>query len=194
MKAADPAIKIFVFDECTFYKEAYEALCGGRLDITGKDKAGNWIIDGFTFHNYPNGRDFNRDDVVFKGPYNIRSQVIQLKEMMEECKPKTWPYRRCRFTLGAYRGECNLYQSGQGDCRHWQSFFLGGQFIAEIYGIGLEYGAFTVNPWCLSETDRVSTDFGFLGLPFRILSPFKLLPYAAYGIAHEGNFLPSASS
>ena len=42
--------------------------------------------------------------------------------------------------------------------------FLGGQFIAEIYGIGLEFGAFTVDPWCISETDRVSTDFGFLGL------------------------------
>ena len=58
MKAADPAIKIFVFDACTFYKEAYDALCGGRLDITGKDEEGNWIIDGFTFHNYPNGREF----------------------------------------------------------------------------------------------------------------------------------------
>ncbi len=33
--------------------------------------------------------------------------------------------------------------------------FLAGQFIAEIYGIGMEYGAFTVNPWCISETDRI---------------------------------------
>jgi hypothetical protein len=54
MKAADPTIKIFVFDECSLFKEDYEALCGGQLDITGKDEKGNWLIDGFTFHRYPN--------------------------------------------------------------------------------------------------------------------------------------------
>jgi hypothetical protein len=43
--------------------------------------------------------------------------------------------------------------------------FLGGQFMAEIYGIGMQFGAFSVNPWCISETDAVSTDFGYLGLP-----------------------------
>lgn len=67
MKAADPTIKILVFDACTFYEEEYAALCGGRLDITGKDKNGNWMIDGFTFHNYPNGREFERHNVVFSG-------------------------------------------------------------------------------------------------------------------------------
>ena len=39
------------------------------------------------------------------------------------------------------------------------------QFVAEVFGIGLEYGALTVAPWCLNETDAVKTDFGFLGLP-----------------------------
>ena len=43
--------------------------------------------------------------------------------------------------------------------------FLGGQFMAEVYGIGMQFGAFSVNPWCISETDAVSTDFGYLGLP-----------------------------
>ena len=43
--------------------------------------------------------------------------------------------------------------------------FLGGQFMAEVFGIGMQYGAFSINPWCISETDAVSTDFGYLGLP-----------------------------
>jgi hypothetical protein len=43
--------------------------------------------------------------------------------------------------------------------------FLGGQFLAEIFGIGLEYGALTVAPRCIDEPDNVKTDFGFLGLP-----------------------------
>ena len=66
MKAADPTIKIFVFDECSLFTEDYAALCGGQLDITGKDEKGNWLIDGFTFHRYPNTRqDYTRDNVVF---------------------------------------------------------------------------------------------------------------------------------
>ena len=43
--------------------------------------------------------------------------------------------------------------------------FLGGQFIAEVFGIGMELGAFTIAPWCISETDHAATDFGYLGLP-----------------------------
>jgi len=37
--------------------------------------------------------------------------------------------------------------------------------MAEIYGIGMQLGAFSVNPWCINETDAVSSDFGYLGLP-----------------------------
>jgi len=29
----------------------------------------------------------------------------------------------------------------------------------------MELGAFTVAPWCISETDHAETDFGYLGLP-----------------------------
>jgi len=53
MKAADPTIKILVFDECELRTAAYEALCGGRLDVTGQSPDGMWMVDGFTFHRYP---------------------------------------------------------------------------------------------------------------------------------------------
>jgi hypothetical protein len=43
--------------------------------------------------------------------------------------------------------------------------FLGGQFIAEVIGYGMQYGAFTMAPWCINETDVVATDFGYIGLP-----------------------------
>ncbi len=194
MKAADPGIKIFVFDACTFYAGAYGALCGGRLDITGRDKNGNWIIDGFAFHNYPNGQEYNRDNVVFSGPHNIRSQVIQLKEMIAEANRKhsrtgdaalLWGLTEVNVT---YRNP-NREIGGIGN-----PSFLGGQFIAEIYGIGLEYGAFTVAPWCLSETDRVETDFGFLGLPSEFYPRSSFYHTQMMATHMKGSFLPSASS
>ena len=72
MKKADPTIAIFVFDECEMRAPAFEALCGGTLDITGKNPDGTWIVDGFTFHRYPFGKEFTRDDVVVRGAADIR--------------------------------------------------------------------------------------------------------------------------
>jgi hypothetical protein len=88
MKKVDPTIKIFVFDECELREEAYRALCGGRLDIAGLKENGAWLIDGFNFHRYPNGREFGRDNVVFSGPENILKQSILLTQIMDEADKK----------------------------------------------------------------------------------------------------------
>jgi len=194
MKAADPTIKIFVFDACTFYKEAYGVLCGGRLDITGRDNNGNWLIDGFTFHNYPNGRVFDRDDVVFGGPFKIRSQVIQLKEMMEEADRKHGRTGDAKLRWGLTEVNVTYVNPDREITGIGNASFLGGQFIAEMYGIGIEYGAFTVDPWCLSETDRVQTDFGFLGLPSEFYPRSSYYHTQMMASHMKGSFLPSASS
>ncbi|MBK6281368.1 MAG: hypothetical protein IPF54_00705 [Draconibacterium sp.] len=165
MKAADPTIKILVFDACTFYEEEYAALCGGRLDITGKDKNGNWMIDGFTFHNYPNGREFERHNVVFSGPKSIERQVQLLVEMMESANKKHGRTGKEELVWGPTETNVTYANPNREISGYGNPSFLGGQFIAEMYGIGMKYGAFTVNPWCISETDRISSDFGYIGLP-----------------------------
>jgi len=194
MKKADPDIKILVFDECTFYQEPYEALCGGRLDITGRDKNGNWMIDGFTFHNYPNGRDFDRDDVVFKGPYNIRQQVKQLIGMMERANAKHHRTGEDRLLWGLTEVNVTYANPDREISGTGNPSFLGGQFIAEIYGIGLEYGAFTVCPWCISETDRINTDFGYLGLPSDFYPRSSYYHTQMMALHMTGEFLPSFTS
>jgi hypothetical protein len=165
MKKVDPTIKIFVFDECELREAPYRDLCGGKLDITGLKENGAWVIDGFNFHKYPNGREFSRDDVVFTGPETILKQTKLLKQIMEEADQKNnrtgeaklmWALTEVNVTYANPDREI----SGIGN-----PSFLGGQFMAEIYGYGMQYGAFSVNPWCISETDAVSTDFGYLGLP-----------------------------
>ncbi len=194
MKAADPTIKIFVFDACTFYKTAYGALCGGRLDLTGKDENGNWIIDGFSFHNYPNGKKFDRDDVVFTGPNSIRSQVLQLVEMMDNANMKHGRTGDAALLWGLTEVNVTYINPDREIAGIGNTSFLGGQFIAEIYGIGLEYGAFTVDPWCISETDRVATDFGFLGLPSEFYPRSSFYHTQMMASHMKGSFLQSASS
>jgi hypothetical protein len=194
MKRVDPTIKIFVFDECELRESAYADLCGGRLDITGLKENGSWLIDGFSFHKYPMGREFNRDDVLFKGPEIIRSQVNMLVEMMKRANKKhkrtgdavlMWALTEVNVTYANPNREISGYGNPS---------FLGGQFIAEIFGIGIEYGAFTVNPWCISETDAVSTDFGYIGMPreFYPRSSYYHMQMMAQNVT--GRFLPTFSN
>ena len=165
MKKVDPTITLFVFDECELREEAYRDLCGGRLDIAGLKENGVWLIDGFTFHKYPNGRDFNRDNVVFSGPETILNQTILLKQIMEEADLKHNRTGDAKLKWGLTEVNVTYANPDREISGYGNPSFLGGQFIAEIYGIGMQYGAFSVNPWCISETDAVNTDFGYLGLP-----------------------------
>jgi hypothetical protein len=165
MKEADPTIRIFVFDECEMRAAAFEALCGGRLDVTGIRVNGAWLVDGFTFHRYPNGEDFTRADVVLRSAADIRRQAEDLVAMMEKADRKHG--RTAGASLQWGLTEVNVtYRNPDRDVDGFgNTSFLGGQFLAEVFGIGMELGAFTVAPWCISETDRVETDFGYLGLP-----------------------------
>jgi len=194
MKAADPTIKIFVFDACTFYEDAHAALCGGRLDITGKDKNGNWMIDGFAFHNYPNGRDFDRQNVIFSGPSSIAQQAIRLVEMIEIANKKHGRTDDEKLLWGLTEVNVTYINPDREISGYGNPSFLAGQFIAEIYGIGMEYGAFTVNPWCISETDRIRTDFGYLGLPSEFYPRSSYYHTQMMALNMKGEFLPTQSN
>ncbi len=195
MKAIDPSIKIFVFDECTLFEEPHQRIVGGDLDLTGKDPAGNWLIDGITFHRYPNTRsDFDRDDVVFNGPRDIRRQIEQLKGMIELANKKHGRTGDACLSWGLTEFNVTTSNPDREIAGVGNTSFLAGQFFAEIYGLGMEYGAFTMAPWCINETDRLSTDFGFLGLPpeFHPRSSFYHTQMMVSRM--RGKFLPTTSS
>ena len=194
IKAADPTAKVFVFDACTFYVEAHAALCGGRLDVTGKDKNGHWMIDGFAFHNYPNAAEFEREDVVFSGPFKIAEQARQLVEMMKTANKKHGRTGDARLMWGLTEVNVTYINPDREITGIGNPSFLGGQFIAEMYGIGMEYGAFTVAPWCISETDRVRTDFGYLGLPSEFYPRSSYYHTQMMALNMKGTFLPTQSS
>jgi hypothetical protein len=194
MKAADPTIKIFVFDECTMMKSAYEALCGGRLDVTGKDANGNWMIDGFSFHNYPNGAKFDRADVVFSGPYKIREQIIDLVAMMELANKKHNRTGNDELLWALTEVNVTYVNPDREIAGFGNPSFLGGQFIAEIFGMGMQYGSFSVDPWCINEVDNVNTDFGYLGMPSEFYPRSAYYHTQMMALNMKGEFLPSTSS
>ena len=195
MKDADPTINIFVFDECSLFEQPHRRVVGGDLDLTGKDENGNWMIDGITFHRYPNTRaDFDREDVVFGGPRDIRRQIELLQGMLEQANKKHGRTGDATLRWGLTEFNVTTSNPDREIAGIGNTSFLAGQFIAEIYGLGMEYGAFTMAPWCINETDLVRTDFGYLGLPpeFHPRSSYYHTQMMAENM--KGEFLPTKSS
>ncbi|EDY83909.1 hypothetical protein VDG1235_3536 [Verrucomicrobiia bacterium DG1235] len=88
MRAADPSITILISDEAWLREPVYAALCGGDLDMTGRDAEGRWLVDGFSFHSYPNGVEYDREDVVHGSAAAIRRDVQKLVALMEAADAK----------------------------------------------------------------------------------------------------------
>ena len=194
MRKVDPTIRIFVFDECEMRAAAFEALCGGKLDITGKNPDGTWIIDGFTFHRYPNGVAFTRDDVIVKGPADIRQSAAALVAMMQRADQKHGRAGDASLQWGLTELNVTFANPDRRVDGIGNPSFVGGQFVAETFGLGMEYGAFTVAPWCISETDHAETDFGYLGLPpeFHPRSSYYHMQMMSRHMG--GSWLPSRTS
>jgi hypothetical protein len=202
MKDADPSIKILVFD-CEglpvdntekFNYEAFEALCGGRLDITGKDKKGRWMVDGITFHSYPNNKNYTRDHVIFNSTYMIRQSVDMLHELIEKAEKKHGRTGESRLLWGLTEINVTAGNPEREVAGIGCPSFLGGQFIAEMYGIGMKNGAFTVSPWCISETDRVRTDFGYIGLPTDFYPRSSYYHTQMMALNMKGEYFPTESN
>jgi hypothetical protein len=194
MKKADPTIAIFVFDECEMRAPAFEALCGGALDITGKSPDGTWIVDGFTFHRYPFGKGFTRDDVVVRGAADIRQAAVALVAMMARADQKHGRTGDARLKWGLTEVNVTWANPDRRIEGSGNPSFLGGQFLAEVFGVGMELGAFTIAPWCISETDHAETDFGYLGLPpeFHPRSSYYHMQLMARHM--KGSFVPSRTN
>ncbi len=195
MKLVDPGIKIFVADCASYYDEVYEALLFREGDVAGRDEHGNWYIDGINFHNYPNADVYGRSDVIFNSVSKIRGMILRMQEDLEMANKKhqrigadklTWALTEFNIT---YRNPEDLSIEGIA-----VPSFINGQFWAEIFFMGMEYEAFTITPWCIQESDRAQTYFGYIGAPpdFTLHSTFHHMEILSKYM--KGNYIKMQSS
>lgn len=167
MKLADPTIKIQVPDLAAYFNEAYEPLLlDDKLSIAGRDENGNWYADAINFHNYPNAKDYDRSDVIFYSVTKMRGMILDLLEDMEAANKKydrvgdealVWGLTEFNIT---YDNPDDLSATGIA-----VPSFINGQFWVDVFTMAMEYNAFTVTPWCIQESDRASSYFGYVGGP-----------------------------
>lgn len=167
MKAIDPSIKIHVPDLAAYYNEAYEPLLlDDKISLAGRDENGHWYVDGINFHNYPNAKEYSRSDVIFYSVSKMRGMILDLKEDLEAANKKydrvgedalIWGLTEFNIT---YDNPDDLSASGIA-----VPSFINGQFWVDVFTMAMEYNAFTVTPWCIQESDRSSSYFGYIGGP-----------------------------
>jgi hypothetical protein len=197
MKAVDPTIQIYA-PEVASYNETYlMPMLGGASDITGKDANGHYYIDGVTFHTYPFNANFTRDQAV-GGAARFGTSVNRLLPALASANQKNG--RTGAAALKWALTEFNITFANPADNTVDSigvNSFLNGQFFAEMFGIGMAYGAVTLATWSVHESNgnRSATDLGFLDGPTATARPrssYYHLQFLAQNF--RGRYAPATSS
>lgn len=197
MKEADPSIVIFA-PETAYYNTAYlDPMLGGANDITGKDSNGRYFIDGVSFHSYPFGATYDRNAATGAAG-GLRNSVTALVAALAKANQKN--NRTGAHALQWGLTEFNIsYQNpaNNGVDDFGVTSFLNGQFFAEVYGVGMAFGATTMDPWSVHESNgsRSAGDLGYLDGPLGSTKPrssYYHLQMIAQSFA--GKYAPATST
>ena len=163
MKAVDPTI-LTVGPENSAYNGYFPALVGGANDITGQDANGRYYIDIISFHTYPFGGNQTRAQVT-SATNNLTNNVVNLLGLMAAANTKNnrtgtnaLRWALTEFNIGYANPTANTVE-GLG-----AHSFINGQYWAEVFGVGMKYGAVSVQPWSIQEGngERGVGDLGYI--------------------------------
>jgi hypothetical protein len=167
MKAVDPTIKTIGPETAWFNESIINGLTqpNGPYDITGKDANGRYYIDVISFHTYPFSGGQNRDQVVSKLTESggFQDKLAYLNGRIAACNSTHG--RTGTSVLQTAVTEMNInYKNSASDnvTGLGANSFIGGQFIAEMFGIGLKQGVSMMNIWSVIEGNSQELNIGYL--------------------------------
>ncbi|MEL1240344.1 T9SS type A sorting domain-containing protein [Flavobacterium sp. DGU99] len=148
------ASAIIMGPECAWmnggiYGNMLNDLLGGSQNVAGKDSKGRYYLDIITYHSY------DRYSIT-----EMEDRIIALKSLLTSInttrtdKPLGWALTEFNTTSN------NSQTAVPADFKVWSMY--AGQFFAQVYGLGMKYGAFTVDAWATHEQSgaRTGTDLG----------------------------------
>jgi hypothetical protein len=167
MKNVDPSIMI-VGPECAWFNQAIiDGLTnpGGPDDITGKDAAGRYYVDVISFHTYPFNGSQTRADVIskLKSAGSFNDNLAYLNGRINACN--TAHARTGTAALKTAVTEANInWQNSASDNLNGvgANSFIGGQFVAEMLGIGMKNGVDFMNIWSVVEGNNTALNIGYI--------------------------------
>lgn len=167
MKAIDPSILIVGPEIASFNQTIMAGLTtpNGPDDITGKDAAGRYYVDVLSFHTYPFNGSQTRAQVVSKlGASNsMDGNLAYLNTRVAACNSAHG--RTGATLLKTAITEANInWQNSASDNLNGvgANSFLGGQFIAEMLGIGMKNSVDFINIWSVIEGNSTASNIGIM--------------------------------
>jgi hypothetical protein len=168
MKSVDPSILIVGPETASFKQTITNGLTapGGPDDITGKDAAGRYYLDVFSFHTYPLGAGGQtRSDVItnLTASGNLQDDLMYLKARLDAAS--TYHNRTGASALKMAITEANInYKNNSTDDVYGlcTNSFVGGQFVAELYGVGMKCGVDFINLWSVIEGNSNIENCGYI--------------------------------
>jgi hypothetical protein len=167
MKAVDPNILI-IGPECAWFNQGIiDGLTspGGPNDITGKDANGRYYVDIISFHTYPFNGTQSRSDVISKltGTDQFQDKLVYLNGRIAAANSSHG--RTGTYALKTAVTEANVnYKNNASDDVNGVGVnsFIGGQFIAEMFNIGLKNKVAFMNIWSVIEGNNTELNIGYL--------------------------------
>lgn len=148
LKSIDPTIKVMGPETAGFNSSTYiTRLLGGNLDITGKDANGNYYIDVYTWHRY-----------MFTDIAGLENDVNTFLAKINTINANRPEGQKIAWGLTEFNSSYDNSKNTSPDMDVWS--FHAGQLFAEVYGLGMRKGAFSINGWSMLEgqVERKGTD------------------------------------
>lgn len=167
MKAIDPTILI-IGPECAWFNKGIITgltTPNGPDDITGKDAAGRYYLDVISFHTYPFNGTQTRADVVSKltAAGSLNDNLIYLNSRV--AASNNTHNRTGSAAIKTAITEANInWQNSTTDNLNGvgANSFIGGQFVAEMMGIGMKNSLDFINIWSVVEGNSITNNIGFI--------------------------------
>jgi len=167
MKYVDPSILIIGPELAWFNEPILNGLTtpNGPDDITGHDSLGNYYLDLISFHTYPFDGTQTREQVIsnLTAPGSFQNNLISLNSNISACNAAH--NRTGNAALKAAVTEANIdWKNSPSDNLNGTgaNSFIGGQFIAEMMGIGMKNGLDFLNIWSVIEGNTIASDIGII--------------------------------
>ncbi|HEY0030525.1 MAG TPA: hypothetical protein VGC65_07195, partial [Bacteroidia bacterium] len=172
MKNVDPSILIVGPETASFKKTILDGLTnpGGADDITGKDAAGRYYVDVISFHTYPMQDGLStRSQAIVKltASGSFQDDLTYLNTRIANCNSAHNRTGSAALKTAVTETNVNYTNSPTDDLNGvGANSFFGGQFVAEIYGIGLKKGVDFINLWSVIEGgSSIEDNCGYIDSP-----------------------------
>ena len=167
MKAVDPNILI-VGPECAWFNHGIiDGLTqpGGPNDITGRDANGRFYVDVISFHTYPFSGTQSRSELITKltGTDQFQDKLVYLNNRIAAANSTHGRTGTAALKTAVTEANVN-YKNNANDNLNGTGVnsFIGGQFIAEMFNIGLKNKVAFMNIWSVVEGNNTELNIGYI--------------------------------